>query len=82
MYGNPPPQRGVGSVRRGPSRRVPPAAMYPDEEEYASDAYEGDSFDEGDFEMMDARPRRTNTRGPDIHKVNGPMAFPHGLSLT
>lgn len=75
MYQAPQPQRapsqrvgmggGGGSMRRAMSRRAPPVAVYPDEDEYASDAYEGSSFDEGEFEMMDGRaaqPRRVEVK--------------------
>jgi len=64
------PSRGAGSVRRAPSRRVPPP-RYEDEDEYASDAYEGSSFDEEDaFEMLDSRSVRSGaSRRPDVKKV-------------
>lgn len=73
-----------GSVRRGPSRRAPPSAVYPDEEEYASDAYEGSSFDEGEFEMLEARsPARANSRRPEVKKVKEVFQDRnHELSLT
>ncbi|KAF8246257.1 hypothetical protein K440DRAFT_651118 [Wilcoxina mikolae CBS 423.85] len=64
------PSRGPGSVRRAPSRRAP-SSRYEDEDEYASDAYEGSSFDEEDaFEMLDSRSIRSGqSRRPDVKKI-------------
>lgn len=65
-----PSRRGPGSVRRGPSRRAPPT-RYEEDDEYASDAYEGSSFDEDDeFEMLDSRSMRSGaSRRPEVKKV-------------
>ncbi|PWW75530.1 hypothetical protein C7212DRAFT_352402 [Tuber magnatum] len=69
------PRRGGpvgGSVRgRGPSRRAPTRDRYGDDEEYASEAYEGSSFDDEDeFEMLDARSVRSgSSRRPDVKKI-------------
>jgi hypothetical protein len=66
-----------GSKSNGQSRRQP---RYEEEEEYASD-YEGDDFDDGDFEIMNSRPparsRATSSSGggrgqskkPDVRKI-------------
>ncbi|KAA8902488.1 hypothetical protein FN846DRAFT_899457 [Sphaerosporella brunnea] len=65
-----PSRRGPGSVRRGPSRRAPPS-RYEEDDEYASDAYEGSSFDEDEFEMLDARSMRSggSRRAPEVRKI-------------
>lgn len=61
-----PSRRGPGSVRRQQSTR-----RYEDDE-YASDAYEGSSFDEEEaFEMLDSRSVRSgSSRRPDVKKVS------------
>lgn len=65
-----PSRRGPGSVRRGPSRRAPPSRRYEEDEEYESDAYEGSSFDEDEFEMLDARSMHSgSTRRPEVKKI-------------
>lgn len=68
-----PPRRGGGSVRRRPSRRAPlqQQQYYDDEDEYPSDDdYQGSSFDEDDFEMLDSRSAaRGQSRRPDVKKV-------------
>jgi hypothetical protein len=64
------PRRGEGSVRRGPTRRPTVKDRYADDDEYASDAYEGSSFDEDEFEMLDVRGMRSGqSRRPDVKKV-------------
>jgi len=64
------PSRQGGSVRRGPGRRP---GRYDDDDEYASDAYEGSDFDDGEFEMMDSKnARRSGSRrptAPDVKKI-------------
>ncbi|KAF8466404.1 hypothetical protein BDZ91DRAFT_794270 [Kalaharituber pfeilii] len=62
-----PPRRG-NTIRRGPSKRVPQRRY--DDEEYASDAYEGSSLDEDEFEMLDSRSMRIggSRRAPEIKK--------------
>lgn len=86
--GDPPrgelPRRGGGggSIRRGLTRRGTNrvgADRFGDEDEYASDAYEGSSFDDEDeFEMLDARSVRSGAsrRPPEVKKVY-PNAQPH-----
>ncbi|KAI5843646.1 hypothetical protein BZA05DRAFT_422164 [Tricharina praecox] len=65
-----PSRRGLGSVRRGPSRRAPPSSRYEEDEEYASDAYEGSSFDEDEFEMLDSRSMRSGaSRRIEVKKI-------------
>jgi hypothetical protein len=61
-----PSRRGPGSVRRQQSTR-----RYEDDE-YASDAYEGSSFDEEEaFEMLDSRSVRSgSSRRLDVKKVS------------
>jgi hypothetical protein len=70
-----PSRQGPGSVRRGPSRRTP--ARYEEDDEYASDAYEGSDFDDGEFEMVDSKnARRSGSRrpsAPDVKKVSTQM---------
>lgn len=71
------PRRGGpvgGSVRnRGLARRPTARDRYADEDEYASDAHTGSSFDEEEFEMLDARSVRSvrsgSSRRPDVRKV-------------
>ena len=67
----PPSRRGAGSVRRRPSRRAAAPQYYEDEDEYPSDDdYQGSSFDEDDFEMLDSRSAaRGQSRRPDVKKV-------------
>jgi hypothetical protein len=68
---------GPGSVRRGPSRRAPPS-RYEEDDDYASDAYEGSSFDEDEFEMLDARSIRSGaSRRPEVKKVRGSFRTAH-----
>ncbi|PUU78188.1 hypothetical protein B9Z19DRAFT_1101449 [Tuber borchii] len=70
------PRRGGpvgGSVRnRGLARRPTTRDRYADEDEYASEAY-GSSFDEEEFEMLDARSVRSarsgSSRRPDVRKI-------------
>jgi len=43
---------------------------YGDDDEYASEAYEGSSFDEDEFEMLDTRSARSgSSRRPDVKKI-------------
>ncbi|CUS11712.1 unnamed protein product, partial [Tuber aestivum] len=68
------PRRGGpvgGSVRsRGLSRRPTTRDRYGDDDEYASEAYEGSSFDEDEFEMLDTRSARSgSSRRPDVKKI-------------
>ncbi|RPA97855.1 TPR-like protein [Choiromyces venosus 120613-1] len=68
------PRRGGpagGSVRnRGLARRPTTRDRYADEDEYASEAYEGSSFDEDEFEMLDAPSIRSgSSRRPDVKKI-------------
>lgn len=64
---------GGGSIRRGLTRRGTNSRQerFVDEDEYASDAYEGSSFDEDDFEMLDNRSIRSGAsrRAPEIKKI-------------
>ena len=68
-------RRGPGSVRRGPSHRSVPSSSRgkgDDDEYYASDAYEGSSFDdEEEFEMLDSRSVRSGAsrRAPEVKNV-------------
>lgn len=59
------------TVRRGLSRRGTTKTHRYDDDEYASDAYEGSSLDEDEFEMLDARSMRSagSRRVPDPKKV-------------
>lgn len=66
---------GGGSIRRDPTRRGTNrvADRFVDDDEYASDAYEGSSFDDEDeFEMLDARSVRSGSsrRPPEVKKVH------------
>lgn len=65
-----PPRRG-NTVKRGLSRRGTTRQRY-DDDEYASDAYEGSSLDEDEFEMLDSRSLRSggSRRAPEIRKVS------------
>lgn len=65
------PQRRGYSVRRGLSRRAASRANRYDDDEDASDGYEGSSFDEDEFEMLDNRSMRSggSRRYPEIRKV-------------
>lgn len=70
--GREPPRRGTGSIRRGLTRRgTTRQERFMDDDEYASDAYEGSSFDEDEFEMLDARSVRSGAsrRAPEVKKV-------------
>ncbi|RPB16926.1 hypothetical protein P167DRAFT_479969, partial [Morchella conica CCBAS932] len=64
---------GGGSIRRGLTRRGTNSRQerFVDEDEYASDAYEGSSFDEDDFEMLDNRSIRSGAsrRAPEVKKI-------------
>jgi hypothetical protein len=63
-----PQSRPVQGVRRGPSQRIAP--RYEDEDEYASDAYEGSDFDDEEFEMLDVRAMRSGSvRRPEAKKI-------------
>lgn len=68
-----PNRRGPGSVRRGPSHRTTPSrSRYEEDDEYASDAYEGSEFDdEEEFEMLDSRSVRSGAsrRHAEVKKV-------------
>lgn len=76
-YASEPPRRGAGggSIRRGLTRRETNRVgreRFVDDDEYASDAYEGSSFDdEEEFEMLDARSVRSGSsrRPPEVRKV-------------
>lgn len=74
-YAGEPPRRGGGSIRRGLTRRGTNrvgADRFVDDDDYASDAYEGSSFDDEDeFEMLDARSVRSGSsrRPPEVKKV-------------
>lgn len=58
------------SLRREGTSRPSTRSRHQEEDEYASDAYEGSSFDEDEFEMLDARSMRsTSTRRPDVKKI-------------
>lgn len=65
-----PPRRG-NTVKRGLSRRGTTRSNRYDDDEYASDAYEGSSLDEDEFEMLDARSMRSGTsrRVPEPKKI-------------
>lgn len=58
----------VAGSRRGSSRQQTRRREY-DDDRYASDAYEGSSLDEGEFEMLDSRSRTSSRRQPDIKKI-------------
>lgn len=72
-YAGEPPRRGGGSIRRGLTRRgTNRQDRFVDDDEYASDAYEGSEFDDEDeFEMLDARSVRSGAsrRAPEVKKV-------------
>ncbi|KAL7275465.1 hypothetical protein RUND412_001593 [Rhizina undulata] len=60
----------VGSRKGPPSRRGNTREQYMDDDQYASDAYEGSSFDEDEFEMVDNRSIRSgSTRRPEVKKI-------------
>lgn len=62
MYHDPPRRSNTTNVRRGPStRRSNSRARYDDDYD-ASDAYEGSSLDEDEFEMLDQRVTRSSSR--------------------
>ena len=63
-------QRRGYSVKRGASRRAASRARYEDDE-CASDGYDGSSFDEGEFEMLDNRSMRSggSKRYTEVRKV-------------
>jgi len=65
------PSRHRSTVKRGLSRRGTTRTNRYDDDEYASDAYEGSSLDEDEFEMLDARSMRSggSRRVPEPKKV-------------
>lgn len=69
LYQEPPRHR--NTIKRGLSRRGTTRAHRYDDDEYASDAYEGSSFDEDEFEMLDARSMRSggSRRVPEPKKI-------------
>lgn len=69
-YYNSEPRR-ANTVKRGLSRRGTTRSHRYDDDEYASDAYEGSSLDEDEFEMLDSRSMRSarSTRVPEAKKI-------------
>lgn len=64
----------ISGSKRGASRRGTPRDRYIEEDEYASEAYEGSSLDEGEFEMVSRRSggstrRSESRRQPSISKI-------------